>query len=52
MMDWLIQHGGMLVTVMFFVLFIAIAFWAYRPANKSKMQSYGDIPLKANDNGE
>ena len=51
-MDWLAQNGSLLVLVMFFALFLGFAFWAYRPSNKSKFQTYGQIPLKENGDGE
>ena len=52
MMDWLATRGGVLVFVMFFVLFLAFAFWAFRPANKTRMDHYGQIPLKETGDGE
>jgi cbb3-type cytochrome oxidase subunit 3 len=52
MIDWLANHGGMLVLMMFFILFLAFSLWAYLPANKTKMRAYGHIPLKEEDNGK
>lgn len=46
LMDWLAANGGTLVTVVFFTIFLVFGFWAYRPANKSKMESYGRILFK------
>ncbi|MBF0333830.1 MAG: cbb3-type cytochrome c oxidase subunit 3 [Alphaproteobacteria bacterium] len=34
------------------VLFLGIVFWAFRPKNKDKLESYGDIPLRDDDNEE
>ena len=52
MMEWLALHGGMAVLVVFFALFLAFAFWAYRPSNRNKLESYGQIPLKESQNGQ
>lgn len=34
-----------LITVTFFITFIALAIWVFRPGNKAKYQQHGDIPL-------
>lgn len=34
------------------VVFLAIVFYAFRPANKRRMESYGDIPLRDEDDKE
>jgi len=34
------------------VLFLGIVFWAFRPGNKDRFQSYGDIPLRDDDDKE
>lgn len=52
MMDWLAQHGGLIVTIVFFVMFLGFGIWAYRPANKNMMKSYGDIPFRESRNGQ
>ena len=52
MIDWLAEHGKIVVLVVFFVMFLGFAAWAYRPANKGKMEQYGQIPLKETTNGE
>lgn len=36
---------GMIVLVTFTLAFIGIASWVYAPRNKSRIQSYGDIPF-------
>ena len=33
-------------------LFIGIVVWAYWPKNRSKIESYGQIPLKDDENEE
>lgn len=52
MMDWLSTQGSVLVLVMFFLTFLAFGYWAFRPANKQKMEEYRQIPLKENDDGK
>ena len=52
MIDWLAVHGGLVVLVLFFTLFLMFAFWAYVPANKNKMDEYGQIPFKEKSDGE
>jgi cytochrome c oxidase cbb3-type subunit 4 len=34
------------------VLFLGIVFWAFRPKNKGRMESYGEIPLRDEDDKE
>lgn len=31
------------------VLFLGIVFYAFRPGNKERLESYGDIPLRDED---
>lgn len=45
-MDFLLSHIKEIMLIFFFAIFAGIMFWAYRPANKIKMKSYGDIPFK------
>ena len=52
MIDWLNVHGSLLVLLVFFAIFLAFAFWAFLPANKKKMDDYGNIPLKERYDGE
>lgn len=52
MMDWLNNYGSLLVMLAFFAIFLGFAFWAYRPANKRKFESYGHIPLEESRDGE
>ena len=42
---------GTLVLVLFFVAFVGIAIWAYLPAQRQKMKSYGEIPLRGDTDG-
>lgn len=46
MMDWLATQGNILVLVIFFLMFLGFAVWAYRPKNKDRMQRDSEIPLK------
>ena len=34
------------------VLFLGIVFWAFRPRNRTRFESYGDIPLRDEDDKE
>jgi len=52
MMDWLVAHGGVLVLVMFFVMFLSFAYWAFQPKNKDRMNEYGQIPLREKNDGQ
>ena len=45
MMDYLAQHAGVIGLLFFFVVFCTIALWAFRPANKTTIESYKYIPL-------
>ncbi|MEM7197690.1 MAG: cbb3-type cytochrome c oxidase subunit 3, partial [Pseudomonadota bacterium] len=46
---FLSQNAGAIGLVFFFVAFMGIAFWALRPKNKHKIESYKNIPLSEND---
>lgn len=52
MMDVVARHGPLAVLIVFFMIFIAFAVWAYKPQNKNKMEDYGQIPLKESPNGD
>lgn len=41
---------GTWMLVFFFAVFVAIAFWAFRPKNKQKMKDHAKIPLKEEQN--
>lgn len=51
MMDWIAEHGSIVVLILFFTMFLGFAAWAYRPGNKKRMENYGQIPLKETGNG-
>jgi len=38
------------ITVIFFVAFIALVAWVYRPGRKRDYQKLGEIPLRSDDN--
>ena len=50
-MDFLFEHSGLIVSVLFFTMFTAIAIWAYLPSNKQMLQEHGSIPLKEDHHG-
>ncbi|TNE63816.1 MAG: cbb3-type cytochrome c oxidase subunit 3 [Alphaproteobacteria bacterium] len=51
MMDWLTNHTGAGLTglLFFFLVFIGIAVWAYRPQVKERLESYKNIPLEGDE---
>ena len=51
-MHALFSHAGIGVSMLlfFFVVFVAVAAWAYWPANKTMLESYKDIPLREDPN--
>ena len=49
MIAFIVQHSGLIVSVLFFTMFSAIAIWSYLPRNKRRLQSYGHIPLESDD---
>jgi len=42
---YLSENAGMVGLLFFFALFIGIAIWALRPANKRTLESHKYIPL-------
>ena len=49
-MSWLADNAGLVGLLFFFGVFTGIAIWAYRPANKSKIEALKNIPLADEDN--
>lgn len=43
--------GGTVMLVIFSVVFVGIAVWAYLPRNKSRMESHGNIPFTEDNHG-
>lgn len=39
-------------TLWVFLFFVCIVLWAYWPKNKSKVESYADIPLRPDGSGD
>lgn len=50
-MDFILNHIKEIMLLFFFAAFLGIAWWAFKPANKKRMKSYGDIPFKEKDDG-
>lgn len=46
MIDWLAEYGAYVMLIAFFAAFVGVAIWAYFPANRQKIEKYGDIPFK------
>ncbi len=44
--DWVSNSSGIIVTVIFFTVFLGIAIWAYLPSNKKNLEDQGMIPFK------
>jgi cbb3-type cytochrome oxidase subunit 3 len=42
----LYQYCGYIVLLGFFIAFVGIAVWTYRPANKDALEALGRIPLQ------
>jgi len=51
MIDFLTIHSGVIVSVLFFTMFVGIAIWSYLPRNKRRLQNYGNIPFEGDDHG-
>ena len=46
MIDFIVAQAGLIGLLCFFAAFIGIAVWAFRPANKQRIESYRYIPLE------
>jgi len=46
LLDWVAAHGGHVMLVSFFTGFAGIALWAYRPANRARLERHRDIPFR------
>jgi cbb3-type cytochrome oxidase subunit 3 len=44
--------SGWFGLILFMTLFISVVFWAFRPKNKKKLEAYGSIPLRDDDDDE
>jgi len=51
MMSSIIEYAPIVGLLFFFIIFIAIAIWAFRPGAKSTFQQLGMIPLKEDIHG-
>jgi len=45
-MDFLTHHAGLIGLMFFFVFFVVMAVWVFRPGAKIMYQGCADIPLK------
>jgi cbb3-type cytochrome oxidase subunit 3 len=50
MIDWIANNAGMTGLLFFFSVFCVIAFWAFRPANRERIEDYRNIPLREDTN--
>ena len=44
--EFIFEHSGLIVSLLFFSMFTGIAGWAYWPGNKRRLQEYANIPLE------
>lgn len=51
-MDFFVNHIKEIMLIFFLSVFVGIAFWAFKPSNKKRMKSYGDIPFKEDEDGQ
>lgn len=49
MIDWLSDNAGMAGLVFFFLVFLFVIAWAYRPQAKETMESHKYIPLEGDE---
>jgi cbb3-type cytochrome oxidase subunit 3 len=49
-MSFIYEHAPSAGLIFFFCVFLWVAFQAYRPSAKQKLQDYGNIPLKEDSN--
>lgn len=45
MMDWITHHAALLGLLFFFIFFVVMAFWVYRPGAKDSYKHDAHIPL-------
>jgi|GEM_PF-1491559 cbb3-type cytochrome oxidase subunit 3 len=45
-LDWITAHSGHIMLVSFFAGFAGIVLWAYRPANRARLEQHRDIPFR------
>jgi cbb3-type cytochrome oxidase subunit 3 len=45
-LDWVAAYSGYIMLVSFFIGFVGIAVWVYRPANRAKLEKHRDIPFR------
>lgn len=45
MIDFIVTNAGLMGLIFFFILFLGIVAWTYRPGSKRKYQKYAYIPL-------
>lgn len=51
MMDIAATYAPIVGLLFFFIIFVCIAIWAWRPSAKKNFEQLGMIPLKEDDNG-
>lgn len=46
MIDWIAAHAGLIGLLFFFVFFVTMVLWIYRPGAKSRYQKFASIPFE------
>lgn len=46
MIDFLAHHAPIIGLLFFFIFFLVMIFWAFRPSKKIELQAFAYIPLK------
>ncbi len=49
MIDWLSNNAGMSGLIFFFLVFLFVVGWAYRPKAKESMEAHKYIPLEGDE---
>lgn len=44
--DWVVHHAPLIGLLFFFMFFVGMAAWVYRPGAKAKYQSFASIPFE------
>lgn len=48
MLDWITHHAGVIGLLFFFIFFVLMTLWVYRPGAKKNYQDKANIPFKKN----
>lgn len=51
MLNYIASHAGTIGLLFFFIFFVVMVAWLFRPGSKEIYKSHGDMPLREEDNG-